>query len=124
MKRPPVCMNHFYRKDDIKDISNFMKQYLENTRNYNIEFYNNKINSCELVLIINNFDYKLYDLLNKAKLEIANENYYKNNNYNINIRCDINDYLDIYISYKNIEKIELFNSFIGKFIKYLNAEET
>lgn len=90
-------------------------------KNNNIEFYNNEISSCELALIINNYDYQLYDLLNKAKMEIINEDYFENNNFNINIRCDINDSLDVYISYKNIEKIELFNSFIEKFIEYLKC---
>ena len=74
-------------------------------KNNNIEFYNNEISSCELALIINNYDYQLYDLLNKAKMEIINEDYFENNNFNINIRCDINDSLDVYISYKNIEKL-------------------
>lgn len=72
-------------------------------KNNNIEFYNNEISSCELALIINNYDYQLYDLLNKAKMEIINEDYFENNNFNI--RCDINDSLDVYISYKNIEKL-------------------
>ena len=88
-------------------------------KNNNIEFYNNEISSCELALIINNYDYQLYDLLNKAKMEIINEDYFENNNFNI--RCDINDSLDVYISYKNIEKIKLFNSFIEKFIEYLKC---
>ncbi|NMB08176.1 MAG: hypothetical protein GX981_07330, partial [Tissierellia bacterium] len=90
-------------KNDIEDLSNFKKKYLENMKNNNIEFYNNEISSCELALIINNYDYQLYDLLNKAKMEIINEDYFENNNFNI--RCDINDSLDVYISYKNIEKL-------------------